>query len=98
MNNSHNRSIPTRADDPIPILMWEPVEFICAIALLGIFIAMNLWIVGIVLCSMTLWVSNEMKKGAKRGAAQHAIWSIGLNLDRVLPHKFPPAWLNEFIE
>lgn len=98
MSHDFNRTIQTRADEPIPFLLWEPVEFIVAISLLGVFMALNMWMIGFAVCVVILWLSNEMKKGAKRGAAQHMLWVVGTNIDRSLPVRFPASWVNEFIE
>jgi hypothetical protein len=44
-----------------------------------------------------LWGSSKLKRGSKRGAAQHAIWAFGLITDKGLS-RFPPASIKEFIE
>lgn len=96
-DEGRDRHIPGRADDPIPILFWEPLEFILAVAILGIAIAMNLWVAGGVMAYALLWIMKRLKRGAKRGAAQHALWTTGAIIDRHMT-LFPPAYINELIE
>lgn len=92
------RQIPSRVDEPVPFMLWEPVEFIVAITSFGFFMAINMVFVGIVTMVGILWVSRELKKGAKRGATQHAIWAVGFTMDPVLPVRFPPNYVNELVE
>jgi type IV conjugative transfer system protein TraL len=92
------RSIPTRVDEPVPFFLWEPVEFVVAITSFGFFMVINMAIVGLITMVGILWISRELKKGAKRGATQHAIWAIGFTMDPVLPSRFPPSYINELVE
>lgn len=92
-----DRHIPSRADDPVPILFWEPLEFVLGVSVLGIGIALNLWFTGALLSVGLLWTMKRLRRGAKRGAAQHALWSAGMQIDRSMG-VFPAAWENEFLE
>lgn len=92
------RQIPSRVDEPVPFMLWEPVEFVVAITSLGFFMAINMLFVGMVTMVGILWISKELRKGAKRGAAQHGLWAIGLNMDSVLPARFPAPFINELVE
>jgi type IV conjugative transfer system protein TraL len=85
-------------DSPVPIMFWDPVEFIIAISLLGFGILMNAWILGIVGATLVLMLSKKLKRGAKRGAVQHWVWRMGLQVDVSLAKRFPPACHNEMIE
>lgn len=92
------RQIPSRVDEPVPFMLWEPVEFVVAITSFGFFMAINMVLVGILTMVGILWVSRELKKGSKRGATQHAIWAIGFTMDPVLPLRFAPNYVNELVE
>jgi hypothetical protein len=59
---------------------------------------MNAWILGLVGATLVLMLSRKLKRGAKRGAVQHWIWRMGLQVDPALAKKFPPACHNELIE
>ena len=83
---------------PIPIMFWEPLEFVMALTFMGFGIISSLWILGMVSATGILVGSRYLKRGAKRGAMQHYLWSIGLQLDPALSKSFRPSWDNEFIE
>lgn len=85
-------------DSPVPIMFWDPLEFIIAISLMGFGILMNAWVLGIVSATLVLMLSRKLKRGAKRGAVQHWIWRIGLRVDTSLTKKFPAACHNELVE
>lgn len=89
---------PADIEAPVPILFWEPVEFIVALTLAGFGMLAQMFPLGIVLAASVLVGARYLKRGAKRGAVQHFLWSMGLQLDPGLKSKFPPAWVNEFIE
>lgn len=82
---------------PIPILFWEPLEFIAAICFLGFGMLADIWLFGALGAFIVLIGSKYLKRGAKRGAVQHWLWFIGLQLDTTLKKRFPAAWENEFI-
>lgn len=93
----HERRIPTRADDPIPLLFWEPFEFILAVtAFGGIMILVNP-IAAAVVSAFVLWGAKRLKRGAKRGASQHALWAFGAARDSGMS-RFPHSTTTEFIE
>jgi hypothetical protein len=83
---------------PIPIMFWEPLEFVMALSFMGFGIVSNLWILGMVAGTGILIGSRYLKRGSKRGAMQHYMWSLGLQLDQALSKIFKPSWINEFIE
>ena len=83
---------------PIPIMFWEPLEFVMALTFMGFGIISNLWVLGMAAGAGILIGSRYLKRGAKRGAMQHYMWSHGLQLDSSLTKLFRPSWVNEFIE
>lgn len=83
---------------PIPIMFWEPLEFVMALTFMGFGIISNLWILGMLAGTTVLVGSRYLKRGSKRGAMQHYMWSLGLQLDQSLSKLFKPSWINEFIE
>lgn len=91
------RHIPTRADDPVPMLFWDPFEFVLAITAFGMLMILANPLVGVAVGGFVLWASKRLKRGAKRGAAQHACWAFGMMADKAL-NKFPPPAIKEFIE
>lgn len=90
--------VPHNLEDPIPILFWQPLEFTLALSLMGFGTIMNLWVVGMVAGTAVLIWSRYLKRGAKKGAMQHLLWSYGLPLDKPISRRFLPSWVNEFIE
>jgi type IV conjugative transfer system protein TraL len=92
-----DRHIPSRADDPVPVLFWEPFEFILAVAAFGLLMILANPLIGLVVSYGVLWAAKRMKRGAKRGAAQHAMWAFGAMADRGMRY-FPPAQVREFVE
>ncbi|MDN5872952.1 MAG: type IV conjugative transfer system protein TraL [Sinobacteraceae bacterium] len=91
------RHIPTRADDPVPMLFWDPFEFVLAISAFGLLMILANPLVGAAVAGFVLWGSKRLKRGAKRGAAQHACWAFGMMADKALS-RFPPSHIREFIE
>ena len=87
-----------KLEDPVPILFWEPLEFIMAFALFGIGLVMGMWIIGMIGCFAVLIGSRYLRRGMKRGAVQHFLWSLGLPADKALSTKFPPVWVNDLVE
>jgi hypothetical protein len=83
---------------PIPIMFWEPMEFVMALTFMGFGIISNLWVLGMLAGTGVLIGSRYLKRGSKRGAMQHYMWSLGLQLDQSLAKLFKPSWINEFIE
>lgn len=90
--------MPYDLEAPIPIMFWEPLEFILAICLMGFGIVAHVWVIGLLGGAGVLIGSRYLKRGAKRGAMQHFLWGHGLQLDNPLNKKFKPAWLNDYIE
>lgn len=97
MEDKAKRYIPTRVDDPVPILFFEPIEFVLIVSIFGIGVAMGALVSGAALAIGVMWAIRKLKRGAKRGATQHALWSSGLKIDRGMS-RFPPAWENDLIE
>lgn len=91
------RKIPLTADNPVPILFWEPVDFIAGISIFGMGVALHLFLFGAIGGVVTLMVASKLRQGAKRGAAQHWLWSMGLNIDRALSRLHMRAEDNDFI-
>lgn len=90
--------VPFDLEAPIPIMFWDPLEFVMAITLMGFGILSNLWILGLLGGAGVLMGSRYLKRGAKRGTMQHFLWAHGLQMDPSLTKKFKPAWLNDFVE
>ena len=90
--------VPFEIEAPIPIMFWDPLEFVLAICLMGFGIIAHLWLVGVVGSAGVLMGARYLKRGAKRGAMQHFLWAHGLQMDASLTKKFKPSWLNDFID
>lgn len=90
--------MPFDLESPIPIMFWDPLEFVFAISFMGFGIISKLWIIGLLGGAAVLLGSRYLKRGAKRGAMQHFLWAHGLQMDPALTKKFKPAWLNDFVE
>lgn len=96
--NQETHTVPYDIEAPVPVLFWEPLEFVLALSLVGFGIILGLWVIGIGGALGVLLGSRYLKRGAKRGAMQHYFWAHGLQLDNPLRKSFKPAWLNDFIE
>lgn len=83
---------------PIPIMFWEPMEFIMGISLMGFGLIINLWVFGMVSGMAVLLGSRYLKRGAKPGSTQHLMWSLGLIMDQPLKKQFPEPWKRDFTE
>ena len=90
--------IPFDLESPVPIMFWEPLEFVLAISLMGFGSVANVWLIGVTGGVAVLMGARYLKRGAKRGAMQHLMWAYGLQLDSALTKKFKPSWLNDFIQ
>ena len=91
------RRIPLTADNPVPILFWEPVDFIAGMSIFGMGVALHMFLFGAVGGAVTLMVASKLRQGAKRGAAQHWLWFMGVNIDRALTRMKLRAWDSDFI-
>lgn len=91
------RRIPLTADNPVPILFWEPVDFIAGMSIFGMGVALHMFLFGAVGGAVTLMVASKLRQGAKRGAAQHWLWFMGMNIDRALNRMKLRAWDSDFI-
>ena len=91
------RRIPLTADNPVPILFWDPVDFIAAMTLFGMGVALKLFLFGLVGAIVVLMVASKLRQGAKRGAAQHWLWFMGLNIDPAMGRLKLASWQNDFI-
>lgn len=96
--DEQSHRVPYDLELPAPIMFWEPLEFVLALCLFGFGILTNLWVLGIVLGSGVLFGARYLKRGAKRGAMQHYLWSLGLQMDPALSKRFPPSWSNDYVE
>jgi hypothetical protein len=95
--DDHERRIPTRADDPIPFLFWEPLEFTMAIVMFGGLMILVNPLVGAAAGGFVLWGAKKMRRGAKRGMVQHMMWAFGVMGDAGM-QRFPPPTTTEFVE
>ncbi len=91
------RRIPLTADNPVPILFWEPVDFIAGMSIFGMGVALHMFLFGAVGGAVTLMVASKLRQGAKRGAAQHWLWFMGMNIDRALNRMKLRAWDSDFV-
>lgn len=87
-----------KLEDPIPILFWEPLEFIFALGFFGIGIVFDSVVFGGSGGVLVLWGAKYMRRGAKKGATQHALWGAGIKIDPALTTKFPAPWQKDFME
>ncbi|MDO9176999.1 MAG: type IV conjugative transfer system protein TraL [Agitococcus sp.] len=90
--------VPFDIEAPVPIMFWDPLEFVLAVTLMGFGVISQLWVLGLVLGGGVLVGSRYLKRGAKRGAMQHMLWAYGLQLDNPLAKAFKPAWVNDFYD
>jgi hypothetical protein len=90
--------VPFDLEAPVPVMFWDPLEFILAVILMGFGMLANMWALGLLAGAGVLIGSRYLKRGAKRGTMQHFMWAYGLQLDASLTKQFRPAWLNDFIE
>lgn len=96
--SDESHQMPFDLEAPIPIMFWDPLEFVLAITLMGFGIIAHAWMLGCLGGAGVLIGSRYLKRGAKRGAMQHFMWAHGLQLDSALVKKFKPSWLNDFNE
>ena len=99
MDDKHaSHAVPYGIEDPVPIMFWDPLEFVMAVTLMGFGIITNLVLLGLFGSIGVLIGSRYLKRGAKKGAMQHFMWSLGLQLDAPLTKRFKPALVNDLIE
>jgi len=91
------RKIPLTADNAVPILFWEPVDFIAGMSVFGMGVALKMFLFGVIAGAATLMIASKLRKGAKRGAAQHWLWAMGLNIDKGMTRMKLRSWDNDFI-
>mgnify|MGYP001302874816 CR=1 FL=1 len=97
-DNPHaSHAMPYGIEEPIPIMFLDPIEFIMVITFIGFGILSDLIILGGAGAFIVVALSRYLKRGAKRGAMQHFMWSLGMQIDKNLANRFPPAWKNDFI-
>ena len=97
-NEDTLRKIPLSVDEPIPILFWNPIDFIAALTIFGMGVALKLFLFGMVGGVLVLIVATKLRQGAKRGAAQHWLWHMGLNIDPCLQRLKITSSTNDFIK
>mgnify|MGYP006139557089 CR=1 FL=1 len=85
-------------EEPTPIMFWSPTEFVLAITFVTLGMVGNMVIVGFAMATAVLVGARYLKRGAKRGAMQHCLYALGLQLDNNLAKKFPKSWENDFVE
>lgn len=93
-----NYVVPVGVEKPVPIMFWEPLEFVLATTLVGFGIITGVWVLGFAGAGGILIVSRYLRRGAKRGVMQHFLWSLGLPMDAPLSKFFPPPERNDFFE
>ena len=92
------RYIPVRVDDPVTIMLMDPLLFVLIVANVGVGMVLDVFLLGVFFAYLSFVILKRLKRGAKRGAGQHAMWSAGINLDPFLKKFFPDPLDNEFIE
>ena len=97
MNDPNLYRVPAEVDHPIPIFAWDVVEIVVAVLMFGVFIILGYFLFGMVAAMVTLSMAKKLKKGAKRGQAQHLIWRAGLVIDQPLKRHAPHPIKLEFI-
>lgn len=90
--------IPYDLEAPTPVMFWDPLEFTLAVVFMGFGIIAKMWFFGMLAGAAVLMGSRYLKRGAKRGAMQHMLWALGLQVDQPLLKRFPPSWVNDFIQ
>lgn len=98
MDQADQRShlIAQEIDEPIPILFWSPMEFMCATTLMGVGVMFDSMILGLSLSFISLKSAKYLKSGAKRGMAIHLLWALGVSLDPAFVKFFPSASKTEY--
>lgn len=96
--DQESHAIPFDLEAPTPIMFWDPLEFTLAVVFMGFGIIAKMWLLGMVGGAAVLLGSRYLKRGAKRGAMQHLLWALGLQVDQPLKKRFPPAWVNDFVQ
>lgn len=87
MSDPHH--IPRGLDRPVPILLWEPVEFVVAIMLLGVGVILKMIIIGFGGAIAVMYYSTKVKRRGKRGMGIHLMWRLGIFSDKSLK-KYAP--------
>jgi hypothetical protein len=95
-NEQSLRRIPLTADNAVPILFWEPLDALVGMTVFGMFVALHMFILGLVGGWITLMIATRLRRGAKRGAAQHWLWFMGLNIDRAFSRVGMKSTQNDF--
>lgn len=85
MSDPH--TIPRGLDRPVPILFWDPVEFIMAVILLGVGVILKMLLVGFGGAAVVMIYSSKVKRRGKRGTGIHALWRLGFPMDSALKKK-----------
>lgn len=103
MSNGGNRSnvyrVPRGLDAPVPILFWEPAEFIGAVSIVGFSMFFHAILLGLLAASFVLVIAGRMNKdGVKRGRSGHALHALGLPIDPELTKQMPPVRMPEYID
>ncbi len=96
-NEETLRKIPLTVDNAIPILFWDPVDFIAGLTIFGMGVAINMFLFGMVGGVAVLMLASKLRQGAKRGAAQHWLWYMGLNIDKGLQRIKINSSQNDFV-
>ncbi len=96
MSDDDLHKIVEGADEPVPIMFFDPLEFVIVTTLVGAGIVLDFPFTGLILATGIMLVSRKLRQGAKRGAVQHYLWRIGLQLDSALARYFPAPWHNDY--
>lgn len=96
--NTANHTVPVGVEKPVPVFVWEPVEFVFSMAVLGFGMVTDAWPLGFIGAGGILIGTLYLRRGAKKGAVQHMLWSHGLAIDPCLTRFFPGPERNDFFE
>lgn len=96
--DEQSHQVPFGIEAPVPVMFWDPLEFVLAVVSLGFGVISGMWMLGVFACSLVLWSAKRLKRGQKQGAMQHLLWAYGLQIDPLLMKSYKPSWLNDFIE
>ena len=67
------------------------------LTIVGMGFALDQILLGAILAITFLGGMKKLKKGAKRGVAQHGLWRIGFPTEKHML-KFPPPYITDFSE
>ncbi|AOV18784.1 hypothetical protein BJI67_16220 (plasmid) [Acidihalobacter aeolianus] len=103
MAGASNRSavyrVPKGLDAPVPILFWEPPEFIGAVSIAEFSMFFHATLIGIAASAFVLVMAGRMNKdGVKKGRSSHVLHAMGIPIDPALNKQMPPVRMPEYVD